>query len=100
MKPEINIGIDTSQSQLDIFVRPLNVFFSVENTPQGVKKAITKLRSFSPERILIDAMGCNSCHRTPGDELGNPGSDSRRVPSLQGWVEPGMQDKSLLQKDL
>jgi hypothetical protein len=30
MNTEINIGIDTSQSQLDIFIRPLDVFFSVE----------------------------------------------------------------------
>jgi len=37
MKTEINIGIDTSQSQLDIFVRPSGDFFSVENTPQGAK---------------------------------------------------------------
>lgn len=48
MNTEINIGIDTSQSQLDIFIRPLDVFFSVENTPQGVKDAVKKLRSYKP----------------------------------------------------
>lgn len=57
MNTEINIGIDTSQSQLDIFVRPLDVFFSVENTPQGVTKAVKRLRSFKPERVLIEATG-------------------------------------------
>jgi len=46
MNTEINIGIDTSQSQLDIFVRPLDVFFSVENSPQGVKEAVKRLRSW------------------------------------------------------
>jgi hypothetical protein len=32
---EINIGIDTSQSQLDIYVRPSGDYFSVENSPEG-----------------------------------------------------------------
>ena len=31
---EVNIGIDTSQTQLDIYVRPCGDYFSVENTPQ------------------------------------------------------------------
>ena len=57
MKTEINIGIDTSQAQLDIFVRPLNVFFSVENTPSGVKDAVKKLCAYNPKRVLIDATG-------------------------------------------
>jgi len=57
MNTEINIGIDTSQSQLDIFVRALDVFFSVENTPQGVIKAVKQLRSYNPERVLIEATG-------------------------------------------
>ena len=57
MNTEINIGIDTSQSQLDIFIRPLDVFFSVGNTPQGVKDAVKKLRSYKPQRVLIEATG-------------------------------------------
>lgn len=57
MNTEINIGIDTSQSQLDIFIRPLNVFFSVKNSPQGVADAVKKLRSYNPQRVLIEATG-------------------------------------------
>jgi len=57
MNTEINIGIDTSQSQLDIFIRPLNVFFSVESSPQGVNDAVKKLRSYNPQRVLIEATG-------------------------------------------
>jgi len=57
MNTEINIGIDTSQSQLDIFIRPLDVFFSVENTPQGVKDAVRKLHPYNPQRVLIEATG-------------------------------------------
>lgn len=62
MKPEINIGIDTSQSQLDIFVRPLGESFSVENTPQGAKHAVKRLRSYHPERVLIEATGRLEMH--------------------------------------
>jgi hypothetical protein len=35
---EVNIGIDTSQTQLDIYVRPCGDYFSVENTPKGAKE--------------------------------------------------------------
>ena len=40
---------------------------------------------------LVESMGCLSCHRAPGAELANPGSDRRRVPTLLAWVEPGME---------
>jgi transposase len=54
---EINVGIDTSQTQLDIYVRPLNEFFSVANTDAGIKEAITKLKAIKPHRVLIEATG-------------------------------------------
>ena len=41
---EINIGIDTSQTVLDIFVRPEGSFQSFDNTPQGIKAAITFIK--------------------------------------------------------
>ena len=37
---EINIGVDTSKTQLDIYIRPLDIFFSVSNDERGIKKAI------------------------------------------------------------
>jgi len=54
---EINIGIDTSQSQLDIYVRPTGDYFSVENSPKGARKAARKLREYHPTRVLIEATG-------------------------------------------
>jgi transposase len=54
---EINIGIDTSQTQLDIYVRPTGDFFSVENTPQGAKQATRRIRKYQPTRVLIEATG-------------------------------------------
>ena len=45
---EINVGIDTSQSQLDIYVRPTGDYFSVENTPEGAKKPRVEFKSINP----------------------------------------------------
>jgi transposase len=54
---EINVGIDTSQTQLDIYVRPLDTFFSVANTSEGVKDAVKHIRELKPNRVLIEATG-------------------------------------------
>ncbi|MEM6583930.1 MAG: IS110 family transposase [Pseudomonadota bacterium] len=53
----INIGIDTSQDHLDIYVRPLGEYFSYPNTPQGAKDAVKAIRQFKPERITIESTG-------------------------------------------
>lgn len=55
--PEINIGIDTSQSQLDIGIRPSNEFFSVSNDDSGIKDAIARIKTLKPTRVLIEATG-------------------------------------------
>ncbi|MFT5138059.1 MAG: transposase [Arenicella sp.] len=55
--PEINIGIDTSQSQLDIGVRPSNEFFSVSNDDSGIREAIKRIKKLKPTRVLIEATG-------------------------------------------
>ena len=54
---EINVGIDTSKTQLDIYIRPLDEFFSVDNTAQGVQEAIKCLKAVHPTRIIIEATG-------------------------------------------
>ena len=59
---EVNIGIDTSQTQLDIYVRPCGDYFSVENTPKGAKEAACRLRSYQPTRVLIEATGRLEMH--------------------------------------
>lgn len=53
----INVGIDTGQAMLDIYVRPIGEFLSVENTPEGVRKAIRFIRKFKPARVMIEATG-------------------------------------------
>ena len=54
---EINVGIDTSLSQLDIGVRPTGEFFSVTNDLTGIKEAITRIKKLKPARVLIEATG-------------------------------------------
>ena len=54
---EINVGIDTGKKQLDIYIRPLDEFFSVDNTMQGVKQALKRLKAVCPTRIVIEATG-------------------------------------------
>jgi len=36
---EINVGGDTSKTQLDIYIRPLDIYFTVENNDGGIKHA-------------------------------------------------------------
>ncbi len=54
---EINIGIDTGQAMLDVYVRPLGEFHSFDNNPEGIRAAIRFIRKFKPARALIEATG-------------------------------------------
>lgn len=54
---EINVGIDTSSQQLDIYVRPNDLFFSVSNNTEGIKSAIKTLKTHHPDRVLIESTG-------------------------------------------
>ena len=54
---EINVGVDTGKYQLDIYIRPLDIFFSVNNDEQGIKEAVKGLKTHKPKRIIIEATG-------------------------------------------
>lgn len=54
---EINIGVDTGKQQLDIYIRPLDIFFTVSNNEKGIKQAINKIKKHHPTRIIIEATG-------------------------------------------
>ncbi|MCG3748742.1 IS110 family transposase [Vibrio cincinnatiensis] len=53
----INVGIDTGKSQLDIYIRPLDIYFTVPNTEKGIKEAITTIKKYQPQRVVIEATG-------------------------------------------
>ncbi|MCF6202953.1 MAG: IS110 family transposase [Methylococcaceae bacterium] len=54
---EINVGIDTGKYQLDIYIRPLDIFFSVSNDEKGINEALCEIKKHSPQRIIIEATG-------------------------------------------
>lgn len=53
----INVGVDTGKSQLDIYIRPLDIYFSVPNTEKGVKEAVKTISKHQPQRVVIEATG-------------------------------------------
>ena len=53
----INVGVDTGKSQLDIYIRPLDIYFTVTNDEKGIKEAVKTIKGHSPERIVIEATG-------------------------------------------
>ncbi|WP_189062411.1 IS110 family transposase, partial [Shewanella hanedai] len=53
----INVGVDTGKFQLDIYIRPLDIFFTVANDDKGIKEAVSRIQKHKPERIVIEATG-------------------------------------------
>lgn len=53
----INVGVDTGKYQLDIYIRPLAIYFTVENNEKGIKEAVKIIKKHKPERIVIEATG-------------------------------------------
>ncbi|MGO3917154.1 MAG: IS110 family transposase, partial [Pseudoalteromonas sp.] len=54
---EINVGVDTGKTQLDIYIRPLDIYFTVENNQSGIKHAIQILIKHPVTRVTIEATG-------------------------------------------
>jgi len=44
---EINVGVDTGKTQLDIFIRPVGDYFTVTNNASGIKEAITRIKTYN-----------------------------------------------------
>ncbi len=54
---EINVGVDTGKIQLDIYIRPLDIYFVVSNDEIGIKEAINKIKKHKVTRVVIEATG-------------------------------------------
>lgn len=54
---EINVGVDTGKTQLDIYIRPLDIYFAASNDEQGINKAVKEIKKHKPTRIVIEATG-------------------------------------------
>ena len=57
MNQSINVGVDTGKYQLDIYLRPLDIYFTVSNDEKGIKEAINIIKKYTIERIIIEATG-------------------------------------------
>ena len=53
----INVSVDTGKSQLDIYIRPLDIYFTVPNTDKGITDAIKTIKKHKPQRVVIEATG-------------------------------------------
>ncbi|EKL9831007.1 IS110 family transposase [Vibrio alginolyticus] len=53
----INVGVDAGKSQLDIYIRPLDIYFTVPNTEKGISDAIKTIKKHKPQRVVIEATG-------------------------------------------
>lgn len=51
------VGIDVSQNQLDLHIRPTNQHIAVPNTPDGIAALIECLRPIVPAAIALEATG-------------------------------------------
>lgn len=51
------VGIDVSQSALDVLVRPTGEYYQVDNTPEGFAEIVRKLREAKPELVVMEATG-------------------------------------------
>jgi len=54
---EINVGVDTGKTQLEIYIRPLDIYFVVSNEETGIKEAITEIKKHKVTRVVIEATG-------------------------------------------
>lgn len=44
----INVGVDTGKFQLDIYIRPLDIYFTVLNDDKGIKEAVKIINKYKP----------------------------------------------------
>lgn len=51
------VGIDVSKKTLDVAVKPLNLLFSLPNTPAGHRALCTRLKPLSPTLVVVEATG-------------------------------------------
>lgn len=54
---EINIGIDVSQSSLDVFVRPLGLRLQCDNQAPAIRRLVKQLKNYHPTRVIIESTG-------------------------------------------
>jgi len=75
------IGIDISQTRLDVAVHPLSLSFSVAHTEVGRSELVDKLAAYSIAGIVLEATG--GLERSVMADLAASGYETRRVNPMQ-----------------
>lgn len=54
---QINVGVDVGKTQLDIYIRPSDIYFTVPNDAKGIKQALKEIKKHKVTRIIVEATG-------------------------------------------
>jgi hypothetical protein len=62
MNQNINVGVYTGKLQLDIYIHPLDIYFTVTNDEKDIKEAIILIKKHQPEQgsvVRFDIVNLN-----------------------------------------
>ncbi len=54
---ERHVGIDVGKSLLDVYIYELDVYWQAQNTPEGIKELVRKLKRYQLTQVLVEATG-------------------------------------------
>ena len=49
----INVSVDTCKFQLDIYIRPLDIYFTVSNDEKGIKETINNIKKMYLNVLIL-----------------------------------------------
>ncbi|NQV69303.1 MAG: IS110 family transposase [Pseudohongiella sp.] len=56
-KSIINVGVDVGKALLDVSIYEKDIYFQVENTPEGISKLLGRLSRYHVQRLVMEATG-------------------------------------------
>lgn len=56
-KSKVNVGVDVGKWFLDVCIHERDLYWQVENTPEGIKKLLGRLARYQVERMVMEATG-------------------------------------------
>lgn len=54
---ERNVGIDVGKSSLDVIILETNTYLQAPNSPDGIKRLVSRLGRYKLSRIIVEATG-------------------------------------------
>lgn len=54
---ERNVGIDVGKSMLDVFILEVDTYLQEPNSPEGIKRLVSRLSRYKLSRIVVEATG-------------------------------------------